>query len=61
MSDDLMEEVRRGRPELANDRDALLAEAERQIREVEEAIGRLNKSIDDMLSRHQRRRAIKAA
>ena len=61
MSDDLMKEVRRGRPDLANDRDASLAEAERQIREVEEAIGRLNKSIDDMLSRHQRLRAIKAA
>ena len=61
MSDDLMEEVQRGRPDLANDRDALIAEAERQMREVEEAIVRLDKAIDDMRSRDQRRRAIKAA
>ena len=56
--DDLMEEVRRGQPDLANDRDALIAEAERQMREVEEAIVRLDKAIDDMRSRDQSRRAI---
>ena len=61
MSDDRLDEVRGKLQDVANDRDVLLAEAERQMREVEEAIGRLNKAVDDMRSRDQRLRAIKAA
>jgi hypothetical protein len=57
MSDRLIDEVRRERPDLANDPDALRAEAEYRLREVEEAIGRLNKVVDVMRSRDQGLRA----
>ena len=56
-----MDEVPGKLHDVANDRDVLLAEAERQMNEVEEAIGRLNRAVDDMRSRDQRLRAIKAA
>ena len=46
MTDRLVDEVRRERPDLANDPDKLHAEVECRLREVEEAIGRLNKVVD---------------
>ena len=57
MSNRLIDEVRRERPDLANDPDALHAEVECRLREVEGAIGRLNKVADVMRSRDQGLRA----
>ena len=57
MTDRLIDEVRRERPDLANDPDALRAEVECRLSEVEEAIGRLNKVVDVMRSRDQGLRA----
>ena len=58
MSNRLIDEVRRERPDLANDPDALHAEVECRLREVEGAIGRLNKVADVMRQLERREAAI---